>query len=377
MCSIPAFFQSISLETTVRGVPRFVRAAAQVPRDALINIAHIGADSWLDRLQAVEDLRFAGLTPRPIISARRVESVAELEAFLHAVVHERGVRRLFLVGGDPAAPVGPFEGALSLIDSGVLDGLPLDGICLPGHPEGHPVIPREQLMDHLLRKIRALEARGFRTDITTQICVDPAAVVDWIRAVRAQGIQATIRVGVPSPATVDDMLRFYRLCRADTSADALARHGWISASDAQRADPRHFIRTLLKALSAAEAERDTHTAPASPDLGDVHLHLFPMTALPDTLAGLADAFRAFPDDFMAEGRPFHEQAPHDDPALLAFSLGILDATQTLEQLGLNSEEELFLLMMRAGLPMPRLDEETTAGMVKALHRLADPHGRHR
>ncbi|MDO4906018.1 MAG: hypothetical protein Q4A16_10840 [Lautropia sp.] len=276
MCSATAFFQSISLETTVKGSARFVRAAAQIPSDALINVAYIGTDSLQERLQAIDELRAAGLTPRPIVSARRMPSVEELKAFLQGVVHQRGLRRLFLVGGDPAMPVGPFEGASSLIESGVLDGLLLDGICLPGHPEGHPVIPREQLMGHLLRKVQALEARGFPVDITTQICVDPVAVVDWIRAVRAQGIQAPIRVGVPSPSTVDEMLRFYRLCRVETTAGALARHGWISTVDPNRVDPDHFIGTVSTAMSARS------------DLGRVHLHLFPMMTLPDALAWFSD-----------------------------------------------------------------------------------------
>lgn len=43
--------------------------------------------------------------------------------------------------------------------------------------------------------------------------------------------------------------------------------------------------------------------------------------------------------------------------LLAFSLGRLDANATLRKLGLDSEEDLFLLMAQAHLPMPRLPEE--------------------
>lgn len=55
--------------------------------------------------------------------------------------------------------------------------------------------------------------------------------------------------------------------------------------------------------------------------------------------------------------------------LLAFSLGRLDADATLRALGLDSEEDLFLLMAQAHLPMPRLPEAETAGMVEALHDL--------
>lgn len=65
-----------------------------------------------------------------------------------------------------------------------------------------------------------------------------------------------------------------------------------------------------------------------------------------------------------------ERSQNDNyPTLLAFSLGNLDSTEALQRLGLDSEEDLFLLMMRANLPMPRLDEEATAEMVDALRRL--------
>lgn len=55
--------------------------------------------------------------------------------------------------------------------------------------------------------------------------------------------------------------------------------------------------------------------------------------------------------------------------LLSFSLGRIDADTALQTLGLDSEEDLFLLMAQARLPMPRLPEEQIAAMVKALHEL--------
>lgn len=55
--------------------------------------------------------------------------------------------------------------------------------------------------------------------------------------------------------------------------------------------------------------------------------------------------------------------------LTAFAQGQQGADEVKECLGLDSDEELFLLMMRAELPMPRLDDATTAAMVSALHQL--------
>jgi hypothetical protein len=57
--------------------------------------------------------------------------------------------------------------------------------------------------------------------------------------------------------------------------------------------------------------------------------------------------------------------------LLAFSLGRIDDRAAMQQLDIDSEEDLFLLMARARLPMPRLPETTTRRMVDDLHRLAE------
>lgn len=57
--------------------------------------------------------------------------------------------------------------------------------------------------------------------------------------------------------------------------------------------------------------------------------------------------------------------------LFDFSLGRRDGRDTMAALGIDSEEDLFLLMAQAHLPMPRLSESTTRGMVDELNALAD------
>ena len=55
--------------------------------------------------------------------------------------------------------------------------------------------------------------------------------------------------------------------------------------------------------------------------------------------------------------------------LLDFSLGRIDDLAAMARLGIDHEEDLFLLMVHAHLPMPRLPEETTQQMVDELNRL--------
>ena len=56
--------------------------------------------------------------------------------------------------------------------------------------------------------------------------------------------------------------------------------------------------------------------------------------------------------------------------LLDFSLGRIDDGQALAALGIDSQEDLFLLMAQAHLPMPRLPETDTQNMLDSLHALA-------
>ena len=64
-------------------------------------------------------------------------------------------------------------------------------------------------------------------------------------------------------------------------------------------------------------------------------------------------------------------ANHNDncTTLLAFSLGKLDSGQVFKRLGIDSDEDLFLLMAHARLPMPRLPEAETERMVDQLMQL--------
>jgi hypothetical protein len=56
-------------------------------------------------------------------------------------------------------------------------------------------------------------------------------------------------------------------------------------------------------------------------------------------------------------------------SLLDFSLGRLNDLEVKDQLGIDSDEDLFLLMAQAHLPMPRLPEAATQAMVDLLRAL--------
>jgi hypothetical protein len=56
-------------------------------------------------------------------------------------------------------------------------------------------------------------------------------------------------------------------------------------------------------------------------------------------------------------------------ALLDFSLGNIDDNHAMQALGIDNDEDLFLLMAQAHLPMPRLPESNSSRMVDGLTAL--------
>ena len=56
-------------------------------------------------------------------------------------------------------------------------------------------------------------------------------------------------------------------------------------------------------------------------------------------------------------------------ALLDFSLGRVNDLEVMQLLGIDSDEDLFLLMTQAHLPMPRLSVAVTQSMVESLNQL--------
>lgn len=65
-----------------------------------------------------------------------------------------------------------------------------------------------------------------------------------------------------------------------------------------------------------------------------------------------------------------EQAGNQNfKSLLDFSLGRSDDHAAMAALGIDNQEDLFLLMAQAHLPMPRLADSTTKNMVDSLQAL--------
>jgi methylenetetrahydrofolate reductase (NADPH) len=114
------------------------------------------------------------------------------------------VTDIFVPGGDREEPDGPYESAHDLLVA--LDdlGYSFEEVGITGYPEGHEFIDDETLADAMEKK------RPYATYIVTQLCYDPQAVLDWVEAVRARGVDLPVEVGIPGVMKYQRLLRISR-----------------------------------------------------------------------------------------------------------------------------------------------------------------------
>lgn len=248
---------------SVAGNLRQMERLGEVAPGMAVNIAFLSKETSEQRLEAIAMLAGQGLQPVPILSARRLVSARILESFLVRANHVADIRHVFLVGGDPASPLGPFADSIELMDSSVLARFKPERVGIAGYPDGHPKIGDDILWDCLRRKVAYLEGKGIDVEITTQLTLDAKAVVSWIGRVRQLGIRSLIRVGVPGPASVAGLIKFASQCRVAASLGFLQKHGWKVSSLLGHVGPENFLQRLQQGLE----ERD---------LGRVSLHIFPL-----------------------------------------------------------------------------------------------------
>ncbi|RZO09395.1 hypothetical protein EKG40_08035 [Pseudomonas moorei] len=101
---------------------------------------------------------------------------------------------------------------------------------------------------YLKYKVETLLSRGLNVEITTQLSFNADAVISWIKRVRHLGINVPIRIGIPSPSSLGDMLNFARQCRVSTSIQLLQRYGWQVSYFLGTVGPEKFLGSLIKKL---------------------------------------------------------------------------------------------------------------------------------
>lgn len=263
-----------SLEMTAKDAPALDDAAPLIPADTPIAVTFLPGEAAAARVAATVRVRQLGFEPMPHFSARRITSEDDFESYLRAVVAEAGVRRCFIVAGDPPEPQGPYFDTSALIGTGAFERAGISAIGIGGHPEGHPQMSVAQCWDVLQAKTAMIAERGMAPLIVTQFGFDPDAFLGWLVELRARGIDAPVRIGVPGPAGIKRLLGFAARCGVGASAIVLRKYG-ISV-------------TNLLGSAGPDTLVDAFAAGLGPEHGRVRLHFYPFGGLKKTCEWIAD-----------------------------------------------------------------------------------------
>ncbi len=266
-----------SLEMTAKDVDSLRAAVARIEPATPIAVTFLPGEEAQARIEAIMAVRALGFEPMPHFSARRIRSAQEFEDYLAAAVERAGVKRCFVIAGDLSVPEGPFWDSSALIRTGAFERNGITAIGIGGHPQGHPNMSRADCWRVLAEKCVEIEGRGMAPLIVTQFSFDAAPLLAWLNDLRARGLEAPVRIGVPGPAGIKTLMRFAARCGVGASAAVLAKYGISITQLLGSAGPDKLVGALERSLG--------------PQHGAVRLHFYPFGGLEKTVAWISDYAR--------------------------------------------------------------------------------------
>ena len=171
-------------------VPGIEDKLDSLPSDMYLAVTCSPTKGVDETLELSEKLIERGFKVTPHIASKCVSGEKHLEEIIKKL-DELGIESIFVPGGDRPEPMGDFNNALDLLKALKKLGHNLNKIGMAAHPEGHPDVSDEILME-------ALEEKKDLADfIVTQMCFDAEILNDWINQIHKKGIELPVWVGLP------------------------------------------------------------------------------------------------------------------------------------------------------------------------------------
>ena len=171
-------------------VPGIEDKLDSLPSDMYLAVTCSPTKGVDETLELSEKLIERGFKVTPHIASKCVSGEKHLEEIIKKL-DELGIESIFVPGGDRPEPMGDFNNALDLLKALKKLGHNLNKIGMAAHPEGHPDVSDEILME-------ALEEKKDLADfIVTQMCFDAEILNDWMNQIHKKGVELPVWVGLP------------------------------------------------------------------------------------------------------------------------------------------------------------------------------------
>ena len=176
--------------------PKVALQFAHLPARSTVSVTCSPTKDIEATLDVSADLLALGHQVIPHLAARMVagpEHVAQIAEWMRN--HDQ--KKIFVIGGDAPDPHGPYLDAAAFIHALLQHETPLTHVGFGGYPDGHAMIPFEKLMPSILEKQRLLDDAGISGWVSTQMCFDTKAIIQWTKASRAAGLHLPLHLGIP------------------------------------------------------------------------------------------------------------------------------------------------------------------------------------
>jgi methylenetetrahydrofolate reductase (NADPH) len=268
--ALARLLENYSAELTTRDHKSLDAAKDILRPQTRVFVAAMPRDTADDMIAAAIRLHRAGMVAIPHIVARNIRDRAMLDDMLARLSGEAGVDRAHIVGGDRDDPLGAFDSALQLLQSGLFAKYGITRIALACYPEGHPRIPDAVLEQARADKTREAESQGLSVWLVSQFAFEAAPIVGLARKMRAQGITDPYRVGIAGPASYTTLVKYAMMCGVGTSLRALRERQNLAKTMLTGETPEALLTEIAL---AREAE---------PSLGIAGIHFFTFGSLMKT-----------------------------------------------------------------------------------------------
>lgn len=221
-------------------------ALAALPPSSPVSVTCSPAKGIDATIRLSERIRDLGHSPIPHLAARMVDGPAHV-ATLAKWFRNEGVGQAFIVGGD-ANPPAHYHDAATFLDDLLAADPGLTTIGVTAYPDGHAAISNDALHSALHHKQASLAAAGVDGYASTQMCFDPASIVQWLTAERAAGLELPIHLGMAGVVDRSKLMSMGVRLGIGTSLSFLKKNRRAIGSLLTKAD--YNPDTLLKPLAS-------------------------------------------------------------------------------------------------------------------------------
>ena len=181
-------------------VPKIEQKLETISRDTHLAITCSPTKGVDETIELSEILVDMGFNVTPHVAAKCVTNESHLVSIVEKL-QEKGIESIFVPGGDKPEPAGDFKNAYELLNCLNSIDHKIKNIGIAAHPEGHPDIKDEVLIEELQKK------KNLATYIVTQMCFDAELLGDWLCDIKDRGIDLPVWVGLPGVIERGRLLR--------------------------------------------------------------------------------------------------------------------------------------------------------------------------